>query len=314
MKKSTMFSALAGMACMFALSANGFAQNLMSEATLDYPWGQYSSFPPSSVSITWDNQPIEIVNPQTDEYGDQYAISYVRLGEGEFQEVKSYIMYSFGDPENPEDGDIWNLDIALYDLDDLWAFDGNTIQVLVSEGTVKNEKGELNPMQAFDFFIYPTCTEYTCTPETGATLNSGNFTVKVDFGGKSISYLQSEVRAMTYEPEYLDITLEKGKEVTISEKEITIDLSELEAGYYELVIPEGFVIVAEGDDAYLSPDMWLEYTIEKDDTGVTAIKDLQVKSGVYSLGGAFMGSETDSCSRLPQGIYIVNGKKVMVRK
>lgn len=283
MRKSTIFSTLAVAACLAAGSLSGHAQTLMNEGSLDYPAGLYTSFPPGSMSVTWDNQPIELVDPHQDDFGDEYATAYVQLGEGEKLPVNAYVMYSFGDPEDPEDKDIWNLDVALYDIDDLWSFDGDIITVSIPEGIVKNMAGAINPAQDFVFHIVPPFTDYTITPQYGSTLTAGNLTVKVDFGGNPLKYLQSEVSLRTYEPSYREILLQYGKEVTISGNQLQIDLSSVESGEYELVIPEGFLIVTVNGEDHLSPDIWVEYTIDNT-AEVDYMEDatLAYPSGLYT--------------------------------
>lgn len=280
MKKSTVFSMLAVAGFLSASPLSGHAQTFMNEGSLDYPAGLYTSFPPGSMSVTWDNQPIELVDPQEDDFGDEYATAYVQLGEGEKQPVNAYVMYSFGDPEDPEDMDMWNLDVALYDLDDLWSFDGKSITVFIPEGIVKNAAGAINPAQGFVFQIVPPFTDYTITPQYGSTLTAGNLTVKVDFDGNPLKYLQSEVSLRTYEPAYKEILLEYGKEVSISDNQLLIDLSGVESGEYELVIPEGFLFVTVDGEDHLSPDIWVEYTIDN----TSAVNYMEEATLAYPAG------------------------------
>ena len=301
-------AALTGFLALGAQSAT--AQTFMEPATLDYPSGLYASFPPSSVSITYDNQPIKLIDPETNEYDEEFVTAYVKLGDSDELPVSASILYSFGDPENPDDPDVWNLDIALYELDDLWVFDGKTVTVIVPEGIVCNYEDAINPAQEFVFEIMPTYMDYSINPESGSTL-SEDFTIKISFNDCPIEYLQSQIRIMTYEPVYTDITLEFGKEISISENnELLIDLSGFESGYYELVVPEGFVTITEDGEKYLSPDLWLEYTIENQggDSGVSIVGNSSDIESIYNLHGQKI---SDSLDRLPAGIYIVNGKKVV---
>lgn len=306
MRKSTI-SFIAAVAACFTCAAQ--AQTYMPEATLDYPSGLYASFPPSSVSITWGQQPIQLVDPHTNDWDEDCVTVYAKLGDGEQQPVEAGILSSFGDPENPDDPDIWCLDIALYDLEDLWEFTGSTVTVIIPENVVKNAEGAINPAQEFVFEIMPTFTEYSLDPESGSTL-SDNYVVTVTFGGNAIEYLQAEVRAMTYEPEYKDVKLSFGEEVTITENnELRIDLSSLEAGDYEIVVPEGYVVVTVDGERNLSPDIWLEYTLESKDSGVQSIASDGVKA-IYSIDGR----RVSNLDKAEPGIYVIGGKKVIVKK
>lgn len=317
MKKFTVLSILSSCALFLLGAGTSNAASYMENGTVDYPYSFYSSFAPSSVSVVWDGQVISLVDPQTDDFGDDYVEALVKLGEGEWQSVNAYLMTSFGNPEDPEDKDLYMLDVALYDLEDLWAFDGNTVSLLIPEGIVKNMDDEINPSQEFVFYILPTCTDYSITPDSGSTL-SDDFTVTVSFEGKKIEYLSGTVRAMIYDPEYKDIALELDKEVTITDNnELVLNLSSLESGEYEVVIPEAYVFVFDGDEKYLSPDLWLEFTVENSGNSGVRITGITTAEGVvYDLNGrkAGMVSEGGNYDKLSEGIYIVNGKKVLIRK
>lgn len=312
MKKTTIFSLAAIAGCLSLNAQSAVAQTYMEPATLDYPSGLYASFPPSSVSLSYDNQPISLVDPHVNDFDEEVVTAYVKLGESDPLPVSASILSSFGNPEDPNDPDLWLLDIALYELDDLWSFSGKTVTVMIPEGIVENQAGELNPDQEFIFKIVPTTGDYTITPGTGSSLN-GDYTVKVSFEGNPLEYLQSEVSARTYDPVYMDIPLKMGEEVTISDNnEILIDLSSLEEGEYEIVVPEGFVLVNVDGENYLSPDIWLEYTIVKDESGIDAIFNADTFT-VYDMQGRMVldSGSRNAFGNLPAGIYIVNGKKVV---
>lgn len=316
MRKSTIFSLAAVFGCLCGSSAN--AQTYMEAATLDYPSGFYASFAPSSVSVTYDNQPIELVNPHLNDWGEECVDVFIKLGDEERQTVTAVVMSSFGNPEDPDDPDIWLLDVALYELEDLWSFEGDIITVEIPEGVVANQSGDINPAQELVFYLVPTLLDYTVTPESGETVGDSDLTVKISFGGNPIERLQAEVRAMTYEPAYRDIALEFGKEVTLSDdNEIVISLASLESGEYELVVPEGYVLVTENDQQYLSPDIWLEYTVENNgQSGIASVISSGEGVSVHTIQGHEVLRKADSkdITRLPAGIYIVNGKKILVRK
>jgi hypothetical protein len=45
----------------------------------------------------------------------------------------------------------------------------------------------------------------------------------------------------------------------------------------------------------------------------TRLLDVLMPADIYSVSGALVRSQADSLDGLPQGIYIVGGKKVVVR-
>lgn len=301
----TMF--IGACAAPMTFAAEEGAENLMTPATLEYPGGYYVTMVPSSVSVTWDNQPIEFVDAKMDDFDEEYVdVSVSFDGETE-QPAKAYIMFSEGFDGSD---DLWLLDVALYDMEGIWDFDGNSLVITLPEGIVKNSEGLLNPTQDLTFYILPSFTNYTVTPETGSILASDDAVVTISFQGNPIEYNQDSVTAYIYEPEFEEIHLDYNKEVTINENnEIVVNMTTLSPGEYELVIPEGFVMVKDSEENYLSPDIWLEFTISESE-GISTVTLSTRNNSVYNLNGVKVG---DSLRSLIPGIYVVDGKKVLVK-
>ena len=289
------------------MSAADSGEGLMEPASLYYPNSFYTSMAPSMVDVTWDNEPIELIDPKTDDLGDKYVDVSVKLEGQEPVTVGGYVMYSEG---MDDDDDLWILEIALYEIEDIWDFNGKEIVVSLAEGIVKNGEGLLNPAQDFTFYLMPAFTDYEMTPETGSEISQDEATIKISFGGNEIEYNSGEVALYVYEPEFESEDLEYSEEVTINKaNELVIDLTSFAPGYYEVVIPEGLVFVTEDGEKYINSDIWLEYTISKSD-GVTSIQVNNASSQIYNLNGVKSG---DSLTNLKRGIYVINGKKVMVK-
>lgn len=302
MKKTVLFSVVA----MLGVASAAQAQTFMAPAYLEYPSGVYTSMAPSSVTVSYDNQPIELVDPHTNDWDEEVVTAYVELQEGDRMEVSAGVLCSLGNPSDPDDEDFWALDFALYELD-LWDYTGSGLKLIIPEGIVKNGEGALNPEQEIEFHILPTFTDYTLTPDPGATLDGSGPTITVSFGGNPVKYLQSEVNAYIYDPEYKKISLTPGDGLTVSDCEVIVDLSALEDGEYEVVIPEGLVMVEAEGSSYLSPDIWTEYTLERgDENAVEAVVSESAPEAVYTLQGVKTG-RTDA-----RGIYVVGGRKIIV--
>lgn len=82
-------------------------------------------------------------------------------------------------------------------------------------------------------------------------------------------------------------------------------------GQYEITVPEGTVrdYTSSGDNADVNPEIVLHYTVSIG-SGVTAVEAAPaVPETVYDLSGRALRS-----SRLDAGLYIVNGKKIVIRK
>lgn len=280
----------------------------MDPATLVFPTNLSVSEAPSIVDVSYGNQPIELIDPQTNDWDDEYVAAYVKLDDGEQQEISAGLLVSYGDPDNEEDEDLYNLEFALYELDDLFDFNGKTVTLIIPEGIVKNAEGAINPAQEIVFTLVETYTDWTLSPESGSTLTD-DFVVKVSFGGNPIEYAEGEVTLYHYEPSYEQLSLEYGKEVSISEEnDLLIDLSGLEDDFYEVVIPEGFVTVTEGEKNSINPSLWLEYTIERsEEDGIATTLGEEGPKTIHTIQGLRVKEAT-------RGIYVIDGKKVIITR
>ena len=285
------------------------AADTMNPATLEYPNGYYCSMVPGSIDLNWNAGPIELIDPKTDELGDPYVEVSLKINDDEPVSANAYLMYLESFDEDQEDE--WLLEVALYDVEDLWDVSEGEIIITLPEGIVKNGEGLLNPKQELTFYLVESFTDYTVTPDTGSTIAQADAVIKVSFGDNSIEYLDGEVSAFTYEPSFQELNFAYGKEVSISEnKELVVDLTSLQPGDFEIVIPEGLLIVKDGDQNYISPDIWLEYSITETD----GVKTVDVKKGnspIFNLNGVKVG-QTDG-SKVKPGIYIIDGKKVILK-
>lgn len=283
------------------------AAGIMEPATLDSPSGIYVSAAPRNVDLTWNNTPISFVNSSIDEYGDEFASVEVLIGE-ETLSAKSYIMSSIGMPGDKFDTDLWYLEVALYEVEELKGFSGESFTISLPEGIVQNKNGEINPAQNIEFKIVGRYNEFSVTPEDGSKIPSSNPLVKMSFGGYPLEYLQSSVRALTYGRMFKDMLLENGTQVKIEDTEILIDLTGLDNALCEVRVPEGFVLVDVDGVKYLSPEIWLEFTIVKQtESGIDGVA-AEDDSEFYTIEGMKIKGD---CRDLPRGIYIKNGKKIL---
>lgn len=305
MRKSTiLFSLLAGCMCAPA-SLFAAEEGYMEPATLVFPSTLNLSMPPMSVDITWDNQEITLVDPEINEYEEEVTMVYVALGDEDPMPVSAALLTSFGD-----DGeDVYELEAALYELDDIFDFTGETVTLNIPAGIVKNNDGLLNPEQVFVFNIMSTYTNYTETPATGSTLTVPDAFVTLSFGDNKLTYKGGSVTTYVYEPAYKSTDLNFGKEVTLNDDtEILIDLNSLPAGEYEMVLPEGMFSLTVDGEEYITPDLWFEYTIDVN-SGVKSITVRPSDGAIYNLNGVKM---TDA-DRLTPGIYVIEGHKVVIK-
>lgn len=300
----------------------GRAQDQMSEATLvDPTYTQYLE-KPSTVDVSWDNQAFSLTDPQPDVYGQEYGIAYLSLGDSEPVVLPAYVFHIGYMPDEGGEyfPDEWSLSFALYDVDEYWDSEFSFFTITLPAGTVKNSAGAVNPGQSWTF----TRSEYsgssyftdmTWTDEE-TPLKSNDAWITIDFGGYEIRYLMGEIIVLDmvdYNPAHPASRDFVGIKPTV----IEIDLSGLEPGDYEVRIPAGFVTVDVDGETYLNADLWLDYTIIEgdDENGVDSLTSEKHNSAVYNLKGIRTG-DTESLNnglKPSSGIYIVNGKKIIIK-
>lgn len=101
----------------------------------------------------------------------------------------------------------------------------------------------------------------------------------------------------------------------------TINFTEVkEDGSYKIVIPQGFFYDATfdetgGDSGHASPEIILYYTIGAN-SGVDAIIGGDKIINVYDLNGVQIlnNADVEAAKELKDGVYIINGKKVVIRR
>lgn len=83
-------------------------------------------------------------------------------------------------------------------------------------------------------------------------------------------------------------------------------------GDYTLTIPAGTISV--DGIPYMEPIV-AKYTIDKNMSSINEIPDTEKTSAVYGIDGTLKADKADneSMSKLPKGIYITGGKKIIVR-
>lgn len=90
---------------------------------------------------------------------------------------------------------------------------------------------------------------------------------------------------------------------------ITPEEENLPSGTYDLVFKPGAVI-CEGDDSYYNIEPLVFTYVIDTNVGVNAISSEADKEGVFNLLGIKVA---DTPENLPAGIYVVNGKKIIIK-
>ena len=321
MKKSTLlFSLLAGMMAMPAMASAADA-GFMSPATLSYPATTYVGKYLSSVDLTWDNQPIELIDPEITDYDEEVVYVDVAFGDNAPVKVSAALLYSEG--FFPGEEDVYYLSVGLYEIK-LSPYVGEDMVISIPEGVVKNQEGLLNPAQEIEFKICETIAGEAFAygyPEEDYLLTGPDAFVYYQFKdslsdeevtAEGLKYNGGNVTVSTYFPEYKSFTLNFGKEVTIlNDYTLQLDLNSLPSGEYEIIIPEGMLTVNWNGESFIN-DAYYGY-FEVDNT--SAVKTIEVTrsdSRIYNLNGVMVG-DAKSADTFPKGVYVVNGKKFIIK-
>lgn len=132
-----------------------------------------------------------------------------------------------------------------------------------------------------DHFVFVFAEDVTAINNARATLRCS------EANYYDTSYFQPDATAGTYTLTYL----------TKPSKE----------GTYTLTVPEGFFIDAA--EAHANPE--LTYTYQLKTTGLQSVFGDATETGIYTIDGVKV---SDTAEKLPAGIYVVKGKKVIVNK
>ncbi len=104
--------------------------------------------------------------------------------------------------------------------------------------------------------------------------------------------------------------------------EYTLHFTEVtEPGTYMVLIPQGVFCDGDydlyfGEEGYANPELQYEYYIVGDSSGVESIVDGAETITVYDVNGVqiLKDADVEAAKNLKSGAYIINGKKVMIRR
>lgn len=161
-------------------------------------------------------------------------------------------------------------------------------------------------------------TGYTLNPEDGSDISVPTSTTLVFY--------------VTFEGETLDERIRDWDEITLSNGERSYSASQgmktgggtgfmiqitqvndMPSGTYTLRVPEGFYQSTTGMP---TPAIEATYQITNPSVGVAGIESEEGVADVYDLAGrkVLRAADADAVRSLDNGLYIVNGKRVLVRK
>ncbi len=198
-------------------------------------------------------------------------------------------------------------------------------RVLIPEGVISSAAGETNDAISLMYEVQPeTSGEFTFTPEDGSTVPSLKEIIVSYPGGchpawngratlvNEAGTIVASAEAADYIPadkqeDYENWVWNPESSILVLDQEIT------EAGTYTLHLPEGFLICGPNDAN--SPEVTATFIIANGTSiGSLFAKDHTVT--VYTTGGVrlLQNATKAQLQQLRPGTYIINGKKVYLRK
>ena len=296
------------------------------------------------ITLSYENGvTLELVSPSAEENAAEFLYSTIPAtvefenAEGTF-EVYPYVMTTLAGGNDPgimpwsdDEDDMETEDVMILDLGTLaeenfsWMLPRGKCTITIPAGIVKNEAGNLNPQQVLVFNLYNSSDPGVVTPEdmdwdnwvpfeysaselSDVTVTWEDATSVVATGSGEITLGENTWFPST-EPTPLTGL------VKISGNSIHIDLSGAEVGEWIVSIPEGYVVI-DNEMINCAQDITYNIISKGDNSAVTGIDaDETGMYRVYNLKGVNVLNTTDAndLRGLDRGIYVVNGKKVVIR-
>lgn len=312
----------------------------MSPAVVKEPSGVYLSWLPE-IMLDYGVPDLELVYPSQPENEWDPTVSKVpaSLKISGFEEP-FYLPVSIqatmegggrtpGDEENePEMYDLVKLDTSSLQEHFNWVLPYGTYTISVPSNIVRDPEGKINPDQILTFYVLqdtgweepsvvPPCmvdfepVEYPASRLSDIHVSWGDI---LEFNSLATDAILCENDFFSSEE---PVALVYGQDICISDDNmyLTIDLSRVQPGNWTVTVPTGYVFIGE-DKNVINNELILNYSIVSDENGthgLTADED-----GLYyvcDLKGIHIVTTADCqiIKNLPSGIYLVNGKQILVK-
>lgn len=196
-----------------------------------------------------------------------------------------------------------------------------TYSFIIPEGLVKNADGNINPAQTVTVEVTDLASGLV-SPASGFKFNYGEeVVITISFEGDEIEsvvlvdspvvtvYESSETTASQENP-YEETLNWSDLGLTLNEEEVSVTISlgnALEPGTYYLSFNEGSVLI----DNVPNETIETMFVVVGNTSAINSLNAEGVDAPVFNIQGVKVSGNLEN---LPAGIYVVNGKKVLVRK
>lgn len=264
------------------------------------------------INVAWEDT--ELVEGPVDFSNFNVTLNGEPCELGDFDEAAVVKVPVSNEQEGGED--IWEETmLQLYFGMSLFGKYGDLV-IEVKEGAVTSSTGAINKAFTLNYVLRQIDENATWTPESGASFeDNARATVEWTEGDLAVNTASTKVPyvegTLTATDEQVVVTLEDC--IEIDGKTATFDFSELADGAYTLTVPESYFLIGED---YINGEQYYDFTIISN-SGITSLgMDENGLYIVYDLNGRSLmttGNAAD-LKTLGEGIFIINGKKVIVRK
>ena len=193
--------------------------------------------------------------------------------------------------------------------------EAGTYVIWFPEGVVKNAEGEINVAQNITVTVAAVASPVSISPETGAIFALGeNVEFAIVFDGDIVADPEAERVVFVYNDndyeseDYFEAsyTWADTSVIAVDAAEMVITLGEeLPEGNYVLSVDENVLTVDEAPNASIE----IMFQVTDESEGVNTIGSaLEGNEAIYNLQGVRVDA-----NKLSKGIYIINGKKVLVK-
>lgn len=231
-----------------------------------------------------------------------------------------------GVPDTGDDTESENsgteISVLYLDIEELLNGKLGDFIVVIPEGLVANEDGQVNPLKEISFTL-------TQLVEAEPTIETEDGVICLAWEG--LSYASNNegtqpARILSEEGVSTELSFnlygwEGWGEISYDDVNNVVkvdlnELGELENGNYELIIPEGYLTLSFEDDSLNGINKSIVYVFTYEDGQTSGVKALESSAinhvnGVYNLQGVKVANDA---SNLPAGLYVIDGKKVLIRK
>ena len=276
--------------------------------------------------LTWDFQPITIPAdaPDTEfvcgfpDYGMQEGWR-VFIPADFYETVYAKADGSISAPTTENPANAIYLDVSELTAD----FAGYRFEIFFPAGLVINEKGLDNPPMNYVFTIWELLGEPVFAAEGGVITVEWPDTEWITYNLSDLDPFLTSENGEKIILEYTfggsvpgQVSLENG-----TRHLLIIDLNDLglKDGTYTLTVPQGYVILDQGDgEGVFNGETTYSFNWIDGDFSETGFVNRSMTGAdyeVYSLNGVkiLSASDVSSLRKLPAGIYIINGKKYNIK-